>query len=1587
MPDYTQNYNLKKPLGNENYNIADQNDNMDLLDDALATKETPADAQSKADAAEANAVAAANTYTDQEVGDLAGTGRTIETVKGNADEIDTHKAETTVAAHKAKNIQMENGNSVEHELTSPEMSPPATEVASVISLPENTVDGQAEVRVRGESINQIVKNGNFTDGTTGWTGVKAILSVADNTMSVTADGVERHAWLVQSSLPLKGATGKKIFIKARARVTNADCMQIRMYSYDGTTIVIAKDINNPVQSQYYNMYGIVTLVSDNNYGVYFYHQYADAATANGKVMEVQEVMAIDMTAEGLDSLTAEEMNARLPYWLQYGMNSTLPTRVKSVGKNLFDGKLEVGSYTWAYGKRYSITDRVRSINYIKVKPNTEYIINKSSAVFLYDKNLNYLGLPNGRGNVYYTSSFLTTNNTAYIRISFSPISGVDLELAAQLEEGTIATPYEPYKESLSYINEELRSLPNGVKDEVDVGEGRLTKKVSDEYILTADDITEMRTEYTNIDYANIPRPFDSVRSIDAGTFNLEGYGEYDGFLFDDVNHIGKITTQAHVNKLWVGFPKGTILEQARTALAGTTLTYQLATPITEQLNTTPLSCFENGTLITESAIQKVFSYSGGIAFDIALESIEKVRRLTTNGFVNVNLTAVTLATDGKSLSITGATDRERYEITGFIRSEESTIPELEYSIPTNLKAQVDSNTDATNRQSVILQDHDLTIKANVAAIDDLTFPDMSPPATEIASVISLPENAVDGQVEVSVRGRTVDNIGKFGQCESTSGWAETGCSGSLDSSNNFEGVNCIKITASDAAGAYYFNVLSLLDTSKYYLITAHVKSGNFTNGMRLYLNCTGGVGYKYTSFVTDLQYVRQGLLLQPSDFNSASAVALAIGFSGAISEYGFIDAIMINEITDSEYAEDINVLMDRYSYIVPGVSSTLPVRVKSVGKNLFDKNNLIYTPNDNRYLTSTGSTIVSTDWYVSNFITVISGETYKISNLTNSTIAHVCFYNNGTLISSITNTSANSSLVIPNGANQLKFSSKANLDIVQLEKGSTATPYEPYKESLCYIDEELKSLPNGVKNEVDVSEGKLFKRTGEIVLDGSEAWIGFNTTTVGNYYMRIVNYAIYQNIFADAWGINDLHYFDTCNSIQDIGLDEFGVGRSTAHNDLYLTFGKDYIDTNYTADLNGLKQYLVDHPVTLTYQLAESETYQLNTTPLPCYEKGTLYVENWKKMILDGSLEWWHIEDYTGYKRMVCNLERAHNVPSGVLDSQTVMTNEGKVLKNYNGIVMEPDTCRLDDFDGGMTRIWITIPDTDSGWGESESPTQAQIKAYFDQHPYALEYQIDPAQTTLPEVEWSVPINLAAGHSSLTEAVARQSIVLQDHDIAILSNALDIIAHEADITNPHAVTTSQIGAETPAGAQAKVDAHAGDSNNPHNVTAAQVGALSNTAHLVNNGAITRSDIPNGDLNDLVNIGLFNGSNLLNKIGSHSWNYILNIPHSSNPTSWRAQLATDFDSNGGSNGLYLRKRSSGVWGPWRKIWDNYNDGHGSGLDADTVKGYVPVNKTGDIMQGILTAKSNTSYTTKQVRNVTISTLDPSGGENGDIWLKY
>jgi hypothetical protein len=185
----------------------------------------------------------------------------------------------------------------------------------------------------------IVANGNFAS-TTGWSAYASTLSASNNILSVSGTGADRSAEFYRDSSTF---VNKRLYIRLFARVTNSSCSSISVSFSGGTTI---SEILNPVANQWYPLSGVVTNGNFNR--LLIKHVYTNAATANGKVMEVSQVYAIDMgtaVAPTPDyNLNASQMLSKYPYFwdgsitnpfalirrdgqIEYtlGVNSTVPT--------------------------------------------------------------------------------------------------------------------------------------------------------------------------------------------------------------------------------------------------------------------------------------------------------------------------------------------------------------------------------------------------------------------------------------------------------------------------------------------------------------------------------------------------------------------------------------------------------------------------------------------------------------------------------------------------------------------------------------------------------------------------------------------------------------------------------------------------------------------------------------------------------------------------------------------------------------------------------------------------------------------------------------------------------------------------------------------------------------------------------------------------------------------------------------------------------------------------------------------------------------------------------------------------------------
>lgn len=177
---------------------------------------------------------------------------------------------------------------------------------------------------------------------------------------------------------------------------------------------------------------------------------------------------------------------------------------------------------------------------------------------------------------------------------------------------------------------------------------------------------------------------------------------------------------------------------------------------------------------------------------------------------------------------------------------------------------------------------------------------------------------------------------------------------------------------------------------------------------------------------------------------------------------------------------------------------------------------------------------------------------------------------------------------------------------VQLEKETQASSYEEYKSNSLTIDlqgNELCSLPNGTKDEVNITNGEalLIKRIGKVILDGSEdeRWsMGADTFNNFHYFMtgKITDFKKGKpgtplNIF-----ISDKFHFVKSAGYADLGGSYF-------INNLFLVFSD--IET-----INDFKTWLSTHNVEVLYELAEPETINLGTVEMPHTYEGVSNITN-----------------------------------------------------------------------------------------------------------------------------------------------------------------------------------------------------------------------------------------------------------------------------------------------------------------------------------------------------------------------------------------
>ncbi|MDY3132333.1 MAG: hypothetical protein SOW31_11440 [Treponema sp.] len=314
-------------------------------------------------------------------------------------------------------------------------------------------------------------------------------------------------------------------------------------------------------------------------------------------------------------------------------------------------------------------------------------------------------------------------------------------------------------------------------------------------------------------------------------------------------------------------------------------------------------------------------------------------------------------------------------------------------------------------------------------------------------------------------------------------------------------------------------------------------------------------------------------------------------------------------ITDVQL-EKGTVVTDYVPYEHTEISATV------TGKNLFDENELTLnkTQVDNKTCyeiagtTATTSNVLLDKQLEENTQYTLSMVAKKVQYFnmlyfyyTDGTETHKTFTNTNFQKISITSTANKTinKILIDTGDRSAK--NYIEVGTIQLEKGTQTTEYEEYKSNSLTIDlqgNELCSLPNGTKDEVNITNGKssIVKRTKEFILDENKAIVLDKVLTNTTRFL-IYNVTYSMNDYPSAISTH-FKYLVDYNS----DTEHFYITRNGA---IYL-----FVNKSIASTVDELKTWLSKNNVKFLYELAEPETINLGTVEMPHTYEGVSNITN-----------------------------------------------------------------------------------------------------------------------------------------------------------------------------------------------------------------------------------------------------------------------------------------------------------------------------------------------------------------------------------------
>ena len=254
---------------------------------------------------------------------------------------------------------------------------------------------------------------------------------------------------------------------------------------------------------------------------------------------------------------------------------------------------------------------------------------------------------------------------------------------------------------------------------------------------------------------------------------------------------------------------------------------------------------------------------------------------------------------------------------------------------------------------------------------------------------------------------------------------------------------------------------------------------------------------------------------------------------------------------------------------------------------------------------------------------------------------------------------------------------------IQIEEGTTGTTYTPYIEDKTQIllDEPLMRLPNGICDEI-TRDGKLIKRVGKIVLNGSENswnyWTQFESDTHISFHNNVsVSFGLpnypeiaFGSTVASGTLCDNLVWEDTVLNIN--GTKVGFVIRNASPNYVAIRLQKSTlgITSNMIRNeiIDKLSQWLKSNPIVLYYQLPNPTITELPAPYLRIFKDGHL---TFNTLVAPES-------------NHVVQLNKSGQIQNAIKESQS-LDNRINVLENNYDNLMLSTISRLNDLEFNYT--------------------------------------------------------------------------------------------------------------------------------------------------------------------------------------------------------------------------------------------------------------------------------------------------------------